>query len=103
MSKKRTAPLSSEELTAIHARLGKEPDSAIASDFGVHRSRITQIRNRKGIPPYSLGRKMAYPVPVHFQETDARNMDKAMKKINEKNRSEYIRGAVRKRNKEVLG
>lgn len=94
--------LPASDLRDIHVRLGKEPDAAIGRDYGFSNEAVGRYRNAANIPAYALGKKMAYPVPVHFPMADAKNMDKAMKKTGQKNRSEYIRGAVRDKNKEVL-
>ena len=94
--------LSINEIRAMKSRLGKESDAAIGKDYGLSRERVRQYRNTADIAAYSLGKKMAYPVPVHFPLADAKNMDKAMKKTGQGNRSEYIRVAVRDKNKEVL-
>lgn len=100
--KKHIGELSISEISALESRLGKESDAAIGRDYGYSRERIRQIRHSIGIPAYSLGKKMAYPVPCHFTAADAKDMGRAMKKTGQKNRSEYIRGAVRDKNKEVL-
>ena len=100
--KRRKKPLTPEQIRAMLPRLGKESDAAIGRDYDRSREWVLKYRRSLRISAYSLGKKMAYPVPVHFPLADAKNMDKAMKKTGQGNRSEYIRVAVRDKNKEVL-
>lgn len=99
MKKKEFTP---SQIKSLGLRLGKEPDAVIGRDYGLSRERIGQYRRAADIAAYTLGKKMAYPVPCHFTAADAKDMGRAMKKTGQKNRSEYIRGAVRDKNKEVL-
>ena len=100
---KRTGELTVGQGMDLDARLGKEKDIDLAAEFGITRQRISQRRTNKGIPRFQPEAKMGYPIPVHFTKTDELGMNAAMKKTGEKNRSKYIRGAVRDKNSEVLG
>lgn len=94
--------LTGKEMKSLISVLGKETDVALAAKFPISRQRIAALRTMRGIPVYRPEGKMAYPLPTHFTESDERNIKKAMAKLNEKNRSKYIRNAVRAKNKEVL-
>jgi hypothetical protein len=94
--------LTEKEMEALVARLGKESDVALAKKYPISRQRIAALRTKRGIPVYRPEGRMAYPLPTHFTESDERNINKAMKKAGVKNRSKWIRDAVRAKNKEVL-
>ena len=84
------------------ARLGKEKDIDLAAEFGVSRQWVARLREQHGIPAYRPEPRMEYPLPICFTKKDQQGMKKAMKKAGIKNRSAYIRQAVRDKNKATL-
>jgi hypothetical protein len=103
--KKQSEPLTASDSVALDKRLGKEPDAAIGRDYNLSRESIRQRRATKGIPPYKrefrAGNKVV--ATTTLTKEDARQTARAMKKTGASSRGEYIRGAVRDKNKEVMG
>jgi hypothetical protein len=87
------------------SRLGKESDSSLAAKFGITRQRVGEIRKANKIPVYKSEFREDNKVIIGtaITKADARDMKRAMKKTGDKRVSKYVRGAVRKMNKEVLG
>ena len=93
--------LTPEKQRELNARLGKQSDLSLAREFGISRQRVGELRQRKGIAVYECVTRHIN-VGTNITEADHRDMKKAMKKTGDKNKSEYVRGAIRQRNKTVL-
>ena len=93
--------LSRADFRKLINRLGSQPDTELQREFNISRQRIFQLREERNIPPY----KSKYTATISSTVTagDVKKIKRAMKKTGDRDRSQYIRGAVRKRNKEVLG
>jgi hypothetical protein len=93
-----------EVKAAVIKLLGKKSDGAIGKKYNISRERVRQMRTARNIPVYKheFGRDSRVVVSTAITEADERDTKKAMKKIGERNRSRYIRTAVRDKNREVL-
>lgn len=96
-------PLTPANMRHLIPRLGKEKDIDLAAEFNVSRQYIGQLRDKHGKPAYKPEPPLLHPVPVCFSEGDINDIKNAIKKTGDKHRSVYIRGAVRDKNKGVLG
>jgi hypothetical protein len=94
--------LSQEKKKELLGLLGKKPDIVLSNMFGLTRQRISQLRKLRGIKPWNAEFKISMVIPTGYSKPDMANMKKAMDQIGEKNRSRYIRCAVRQRNKSIL-
>ena len=96
------APLTPATMKRITLRLGKETDSAIATEFNVSREYIRQLRVAADIPAHNSGPAMSTAWPIRFTQRTAAAIKRAMKAAGYTNRSEYVRDAVKEKNESVL-
>lgn len=95
------APLTGATMKRLVSRLGKDMDISLATEFGVTRERIRQLRVERGIPVFKAT-PMPCVVPVRFTRIDDKTMKRAIKVTGHKNQSEYVRDAVAEKNEAVL-
>ena len=98
-------PLTPEDKAALIKRLGKQSDISLGRQYGRSRETVKEMRRARGIPPckreFRTNNKVV--ATTTLTKEDARQVNQAMKKTGDGSRGEYIRGAVRKRNEDVLG
>jgi len=89
----------------LKKRLGKEKDIALADEFGVTRQYVSSLRKSLGIPVYrgELHSDNVVLVSACVTKKDSQRMKKGMRKTGESGVSEYLRDAIRRKNREVLG
>lgn len=96
--------LTADRMKKLTRRLGKETDVDLANEFGITRQRVSQIRNRLGIPIFDKFKFRAGNseiVSACISKKDFRDMKRALKKIGQR-KSEFIRNAIREKIDEVL-
>ena len=96
------APLTPAESNALNRELGKHTDTELATEFGITRQRVKQLRDDRDIPAHNSGPPMSTAWPIRFTRAMATAIKRAMKVTGHTNRSEYIRDAVREKNAAVL-
>lgn len=96
------APLTPAALKSLTPRLGKESDITLADEFGITRQRVKQLRDERGIPAFNSGPAMSTAWPIRFTRAAAAAIKRAMKMSGYRNRSEYVRDAVKEKNAAVL-
>ena len=96
------APLTPMELKKITPKLGTKTDTDLASEFGITRQRVKQLRDAADIPAFNSGPPMSTAWPIRFTRAAAAAIKRAMKVTGHTNRSEYVRDAVREKNEAVL-
>ena len=96
------APLTPADSKKITPKLGKESDIDLATEFGITRQRVKQLRDERDIPAHNSGPPMSTAWPIRFTKAAATVIKRAMKAAGYTNRSEYVRDAVKEKNDAVL-
>lgn len=95
-------PLTTKALKSLTPKLGKHTDIDLASEFGITRQRVKQLRDERKIPAHNSGPAMSTAWPIRFTKKAAAVIKRAMKVTGHTNRSEYVRDAVKEKNDQVL-
>ena len=96
------APLTAPEMNALIRELGKSTDASLAKEIGMSREYVQKLRVSKNIPAFNSGPPLSTAWPIRFTSKVAAAIKRAMKVTGYKNRSEYVRDAVREKNETVL-
>ena len=93
--------LSAADKRNLISRLGRERDVDLAREFGLTRTRIGQMRTERSIPRFN--KNIHHTAATRLTSADIKRTKQAIKKSGTASQSEYIRTAIKDKNKEVLG